>query len=96
MGNADHLRILDLPPDASQAEIKKAYRRLISKYHPDKNQDEMAVEKFHKIQNAYKMLTKGRENGLEPSVSEGVTDNPAQTARQIWKTIFNNMGEEKE
>lgn len=45
--------------DASEQEIKKAFKKLAIKYHPDKNQDdpEAAKEKFQKIANAYETLS---------------------------------------
>ena len=41
----------------TEEEIKKAYRRMALKYHPDKNPSEESVEKFHKICEAYEVLT---------------------------------------
>ena len=43
--------------DATTSQIKKAYRKLAVKYHPDKNPDnEEAVAKFHDINEAYEVL----------------------------------------
>jgi hypothetical protein len=54
----DHYRTLGLPPSATQAEIKKAYRRLARDLHPDKTQDDpYAKEKFHAVKEAYETLT---------------------------------------
>jgi curved DNA-binding protein len=48
---------LELSPGASEAEIKKAYRRLARQYHPDVNKDPKAEEKFKEINAAYEVLS---------------------------------------
>ena len=55
----DLYKIMGVKRDASEAEIKKAFKKLAIKYHPDKNQDdpEGAKEKFQKIANAYEILS---------------------------------------
>ncbi|RRO23194.1 molecular chaperone DjiA [Flavobacteriaceae bacterium 14752] len=59
-------KILEVDEDASDADIKKAYRKMVKKYHPDKlqNMDEAyqkgAKEKFNKVQEAYEQLQKER------------------------------------
>ncbi|XP_017773100.1 PREDICTED: dnaJ homolog subfamily C member 5-like [Nicrophorus vespilloides] len=47
---------LTLPKTATAEEIRKNYRRLVIKYHPDKNPDPAAVEKFREITYAYSVL----------------------------------------
>jgi len=48
---------LDVASDASAEEVKKAYRRLARKYHPDINKDSGAEEKFKEINAAYEILS---------------------------------------
>ncbi len=48
---------LEVSPSASESEIKKAYRKLARKYHPDVNKDAQAEEKFKEINAAYEILS---------------------------------------
>lgn len=57
----DYYSVLGVKPDASQAEITKAYRSLASRYHPDKHIDneleDLAEEKLAQINEAYAVLS---------------------------------------
>ena len=59
----DPFKILGLSRDASEDEIKRAYRQLAKKYHPDVNKDPGAEEKFKQIQNAYQQALDYKKNG---------------------------------
>ncbi|XP_019765689.2 dnaJ homolog subfamily B member 6 isoform X1 [Dendroctonus ponderosae] len=55
----DYYRVLEVPKSATTAEIKKSYRKLALKWHPDKNNDNVdeATKKFKEISEAYEVLS---------------------------------------
>lgn len=58
MAKRDFYEVLGVPKGATEAEIKKAYRKMAIKYHPDKNQgDERAEEQFKEAAEAYEILS---------------------------------------
>ncbi|MGL5306857.1 MAG: molecular chaperone DnaJ, partial [Aeromonas veronii] len=58
MSKRDFYEVLGVAKDADDREIKKAYKRLAMKYHPDRNQgDAASEEKFKEVKEAYEVLT---------------------------------------
>ncbi|MDQ0174194.1 molecular chaperone DnaJ [Bacillus chungangensis] len=57
MSKRDYYEVLGLSKGASKDEIKKAYRKLSKKYHPDINKEANASEKFKEISEAYETLS---------------------------------------
>ena len=53
----DFYALLGVPPDATTAQIKSAYRKLAKQYHPDVNNSPDAAERFREITEAYDTLT---------------------------------------
>ncbi|HEU4570604.1 MAG TPA: molecular chaperone DnaJ [Gemmatimonadales bacterium] len=54
---SDYYALLGVPRNASEADIKKAYRKLAMEYHPDRNQAPDAEERFKEISDAYSVLS---------------------------------------
>src|SRR5271170_12707 len=58
MPKRDYYKVLDLPRSAAEAEIRKAYRRLAMRFHPDRNPDDVdAEDKFKEAKEAYEVLS---------------------------------------
>jgi len=79
----DYYEVLGVPKNAGEDEIKKAYRKLAMKYHPDRNQGDAAAgaeAKFKEAKEAYEMLTDAEKRaaydqfghaGVDPSMRGG-------------------------
>lgn len=61
---SNYYKILEIPNNATQAEIKNQFRRLVKEWHPDKNPDPTTKEKMAEINKAYEVLSdiKRRKN----------------------------------
>ena len=81
MSKRDYYQILGVEKNVSQSELKKAYRRLAMKYHPDRNPDsQQAEEQFKEVKEAYEILTDSQKRaaydqfghaGIDPSMGAG-------------------------
>jgi len=65
MAKQDYYKVLDLPRNASEVDIKKAYRRLAMKHHPDRNPDDPGSEhKFKEAKEAYEILCDAQKRAV--------------------------------
>jgi molecular chaperone DnaJ len=100
MAKRDYYKVLDLARNASEADIKKAYRRLAMKYHPDRNPgDHDAEERFKEAKEAYEVLSESQKRavydqyghaGLEASRSSGAGAS-GFTGAEAFSDIFGDV-----
>ena len=88
--------VLGVPRNASNDEIKKAYRQLCKKYHPDSYVDnplaDLAEEKFKEVQAAYDQIMKEREGGGYSYSASGQTQSTSQETAELQaaRNFINN------
>lgn len=93
----DYYQILGISKDASEEEIKKAYRNLAFKYHPDRNQGNTeAEERFKEVSEAYEVLSnaqKKREydrSGKSQANPFAANANDFAGAKNSWQNPFDD------
>lgn len=92
--------VLGVEPGADEETVKKAYRALVRKYHPDKYVDnplaDLAAEKMKEINKAYDMITKGTASDSDGSYRSNNTDYSSaangQSGYQMIRMLI-NMGQ---
>ena len=77
MAKQDYYEVLGISKSASQAEIKKGYRKMAIKYHPDKNPDDKgAEESFKKAAEAYEILSDENKKARYDQYGHAAFDGP--------------------
>ncbi len=103
MSKRDYYEALGVPKNASEEEIKKSYRKLAMKYHPDRNQGDAAKaaeEKFKEIKEAYEMLSDAQKRaaydqhgfaGVDPNMRGGADGFAGGGFAEAFGDIFGDM-----
>ncbi|PSW55953.1 DnaJ domain-containing protein [Photobacterium leiognathi] len=77
MSKRDFYEVLGVAKTASEKEIKKAYKKLAMKFHPDKNPDDpTAADKFKEVKAAYEILTDKEKRAAYDQFGHAAFDNP--------------------
>ena len=95
MTKRDYYEILDVPRTASADEIKKAYRKMALKYHPDKNPDDPSAEgKFKEAAEAYEILSDAeKKQRYDRYGHDGVKGMPGGGFNMSMDDIFSHFGD---
>lgn len=100
MAKRDYYEVLGLAKGASEDDIKKAYRKLAMKYHPDRNPDDKsAEEKFKEASEAYEVLSDGQKRAAYDRMGHaafegmGAGGGAGGFGGGNFQDIFNNFGD---
>ncbi|GAB4310636.1 MAG: J domain-containing protein [Candidatus Sumerlaeia bacterium] len=88
----DYYQILGVGRDASQEDIKKAYRRLARKYHPDTNKSAGAEERFKEINEAYAVLSDPEKRRRYDTLGSGWQAGMDFTPPPGWERVQFDFG----
>ena len=97
----DYYEVLGVARGATEDEIKRAFKRLAIKYHPDRNKEADAGDKFREINEAYQVLSDPQKrSAYDAGGFDAVNNNGPQGFDfgadggfgDIFDTIFGNMG----
>lgn len=91
----NHFSVLGVKPSAKEDDIKKAYKRLSNKYHPDKllgaTEDEKlaAAAALHRVKKAYEVLIDPKlRNAFIKDFNNVIVTDPASAMRELWDGFY--------
>ncbi len=81
--------ILGIAPNATPDEIKKRYRAMAMRFHPDRNSDEGAQARFNAIQKAYEVLSDAqRRADYDQKFNDRIVLDAEAEAYELWRSVF--------
>ncbi|MGQ0429194.1 MAG: molecular chaperone DnaJ [Gammaproteobacteria bacterium] len=101
MAKRDYYQVLGVPRNATEDAVKKAYRRLAMKYHPDRNPDDKeAEERFKEAKESYEILSDAHKRaaydqyghaGLDAARGAGAGFSPSDAFGDIFGDVFGDI-----
>ena len=93
----NYYEILEINNNATESEIKKSYRKLALKWHPDKNPNdvELATQKFNEISEAFEVLSDTQKrNQYDLFGNINSSSGPKQNPQDIYNNFFNDINQD--
>ena len=93
MSKRDYYDVLGVARNASDEDLKKAYRRSAMKHHPDRNPGDSGAETaFKECKEAYEVLSdETRRKAYDDNRRRSLIDDPQLVAQDIWKTYLSDV-----
>ena len=89
----NHYNTLGIAPNATEDEIKKIYRSLAMRFHPDRNQAPGAEARFKAITKAYEILSDPvKREEYNQSVNHRIVLDAEAEAYELWRQVFSLNG----
>src|SRR6202161_4649635 len=88
----DYYKVMGVPRDATETQIKQAYRKLARKYHPDVSKEKDAEARFKEVGEADKVLKSPRKRAAYDQLGQGPAPGQEFRPPPDWGTGFESRG----